>query len=518
MTQPESHTLTIAVDLIPVRPGGANGGHKPAVLAMLTEVTRQMGEGVAWVFLTNSSTHSEIRSLARDQDILICAEEFSSHPFTQLHSSSPSEFKLVPPPPDLIKSLGVDLLYCPFGATYLHAEGTPTLAFIADLLHLDYPLTLTSAQIAERKTYIGHTVKVAAMIQCNSRSGVERVIARYGIPEEKLFHTYLPIQLRLDQQPSDAKDFVYELGLTKPYFFYPANLWKHKNHETLLLAYRLYRERAGAEAWDLILTYHKDENHSVLQELINVLGISRHVYCPGYVAESNLQTLWRNAGALVFPSLHEGFGIPLVEAMHYGVPIVCGTDFSLKEIGGDACLRVDSHKPDSIADGLLKIADDSSLRACLITKGRQRLAFFDLQVETSKLVEVFRTLPKQMDGFPRKPKVLEEPRVITVTTPASDQLWTVEISPNAAFLQNRYSIYLDGDSFGSFSLGQEINATFRFKCRPLGRTLRIVITLDRLLAKPAETIVVDGAIRLILASDQSCEQLILFQSEKGQVL
>ncbi len=517
MTLPESHALTIAVDLIPVRPGGVNGGHKPAIFAILAEASRQMGEEVAWVFLTNSSTHGEIRSLARKQDILICLEEFPNHPFTQPPSTSPSEFKLVPQPPDLIKSLGVDLLYCPFGATYLHAEGTPTLAFIADLLHLDYPLTLTPAQISERKAYIGHTVKVAAMIQCNSRSGVERMMARYGIPEEKLFHTYLPIQLRLDQQLSVAKDFAHEPGLKKPYFFYPANLWAHKNHETLLLAYRLYREHAGSEAWDLVLTFHIDENSGTLRELIDVLGVSGHVHCPGYVTESSLQTLWRDAGALVFPSLHEGFGIPLVEAMHYGVPIVSGRDFSLKEIGGDACLRVDSRKPDSIAEGLLKIASDSSLRASLITKGKQRLAFFDLRIETSKLVEIFRTLPKQLGGFPRKTKVLEEPRILAVTTPASNHLWTVEISPNPEFPQNRYSIYLDGDSFGSFSLCQKTNATFRFKCRPLGRTLRVAVTLDRLLAKPDDTIEMESAIQLISASSQSGEQLILFLSEKRQI-
>jgi glycosyltransferase involved in cell wall biosynthesis len=514
MTQLESPALMIAVDLIPVRPGGANGGHKPAVLAMLAEATRQMGEGVAWVFLTNSSTHGEIRSLARKQDILICVEEFPGHPFAPKHSSSPSEFKLVPRPLDLIKSLEVDLLYCPFGATYLHAEGTPTLAFIADLLHLDYPRTLTPAQIAERKAYIGHTVKVAAMIQCNSRSGVERVISRFGIPEDKLFHTYLPIQLRLDRPSSDGTDFGRELGLKKPYFFYPANLWTHKNHETLLLAYRLYRENAGGEAWDLVLTFHKDESYPAFRELIEVLGISRHVHCPGYVEESSLQALWKNAGALVFPSLHEGFGIPLVEAMHYGVPIVSGTDFSLKEIGGDACLRVDSRKPESIADGLLEIASDSTLRECLISKGRQRLAFFDLRVETSKLVEVFRTLPKQKDGFPRKPKVLEDLRVLTVTTPASDQLWTVEISPNPSFPQNRYAVYLDGDSFGSFSSGQKINKTFHFKCRPLGRTLRIAVTLDSVRGKPNDATVLDGAIQWISASGQFGEQLTLYQCEQ----
>ena len=484
---------------------------------MLAEATRQMGEGVTWVFLTNSSTHGEIRSLAREQDILICVDEFSDHPFTPLSASSPSEFKLVPRPADLIKSLGVDLLYCPFGATFLHAEGTPTLAFIADLLHLDYPHTLTPAQVGERKTYVNHTVKVAAMIQCNSRSGVERMISRYGIPEEKLFHTYLPIQLRLDQPGPDANDFVRELGVKKPYFFYPANLWTHKNHETLLLAYRLYREQAGDGAWDLVLTFHKDESYRALGELIEVLGICRHVHCPGYVAESGLQALWSKAGALVFPSLHEGFGIPLVEAMHYAVPIVCGTDFSLKEIGGDACLRVDSRKPESIADGLLAIASDSSLRESLIAKGKQRLAFFDLRVETSKLVEVFRSLPQQKDGFPRKAKVLEEPRVLTVTTPASEQLWTVEISPNPGFPQNRYTVYLDGDSFGSFSCSQETHDPFRFKCHPLGRTLRIVVTLDRLQGKPDDATAMDGSIQRISASSPSGEQLILFQSQESRI-
>lgn len=513
MKQAPPPVLAIAVDLIPLKPGGANGGHKPAILSMLAEATRQMDEEVVWVFLTNTATHDEVKALARPRDILVCLEQIPGSVFKPEELSIPVETKLIPRPKNLVKTLGVDLLYCPFGATHLHVDGVPTVAFIADLLHLDYPETLTVSEIVERESYISHSVQVASMIQCNSRSGVERIMARYQVQEEKLFHTYLPVHVRLETDNAPHEDFVRGLGIETNYFFYPANLWKHKNHATLLLAYRLYREKAGEGAWDLVLTFHEDGSHAPLRELIHALGISSHVHCPGYVPEAGLRALWLGAGALVFPSLHEGFGIPLVEAMYYGVPIVTGWDFSLKEIAGDACHRVDSRKPESIANGLVRIGSDSALRQELAGKGKERLAFFDLSVETAKLVAVFRALPGQRDGFPRKPKVLEEAYALAVPTPASDELWTVEFSVNPQWEQNRYSIYLDDAAFGSYSCSPGGLPGFCFPCCPLGRTLRIVISPDRT-SECVDAVVCEDAINQVVALGPSGQRLVLFSKQK----
>ena len=475
----EKTVLAVAVDLTPLRPGGANGDLKLAIFSMLGEAARQRGESLVFLFLTNSATHAEVRQFARPHDTLICVLEESGFPRVFQRDGALEEYKLVPPPPNCVQQFGADILYCPFGNSTFHVEGIPTVALIADLLHRDYPLTLTTAQIAERECYITQTLSVASAVQCISRSGVERVTAHYQVPEEKLFYTYLPIQARLEGYPAACCNFIQSAGIKAPFFFYPANLWKHKNHETLLIAYRLYRERVGDAAWDLVLTFHEDARRSAeLRELAEALGISNHLHLPGFVSEADLRGLWQDAGALVFPSLHESFGIPLLEAMHYDVPVIAGTEFSLKEIAGDAALSIEARKPESIAKAMETMGNDPSLRESLRTRGRQRLKFFNLEIETRKLLDVWSALPQCSEGFPRKPGVFERPCALAVSTPASDDLWNMEVRVNSQFPVNLYSVYLDDAPYGSFSCSQGTEPVFRFRCRPQSRTLRVVVSSD----------------------------------------
>jgi len=505
--------LAIAVDMTPLRPGGANGGIKPAIFSMLGSAIKQTQNASFFIYLTNSATHAEVRRFSRPQDILICVLEEPEFPIKLPDSGLRAEFKLTSPPKDFVQDLGVDVLYCPFGACTYHAPGVATVALIADLLHRDYPHTLTKKQIAQREEFVGQTVRVASMIQCISRSGVERMMKHYQVPEEKLFYTYLPVQVRLEDDPLSAQNFVHEQGIDVPYFFYPANLWKHKNHETLLLAYRLYRERAGDASWDLVLTFHEDDRAAKIRELAGVLGIERHLHLPGYVPETGLRALWQRAGALVFPSLHEGFGIPLVEAMHYGVPIITGGDFSLKEIAGDACYRIDARKPESIVEALLKVSQDAALRESLICQGKQRLQFYDLGIETRKLIEVWSALPRRAPGFPRKPRVLEQPCVLAVPAPASDDLWTVEVRVNPQFSQNRYAVYLEECAYGSFSSVLSPEGVFRFECRPQSRTLRVAVSGART-ASGNNTPALKNAIDAIVARNPKGESISLFKNTR----
>jgi len=248
-----------------------------------------------------------------------------------------------------------------------------------------------------------------------------------------------------------------------------------------------------------------------IRQLAEELGISQSLHLPGYVPEAGLRALWQSAGALVFPSLHEGFGIPIVEAMHYGVPIITGWDFSLKEIAGDACYRIDARNPESIAEALFKVSRDSNLREALIRKGKQRLGFYDLGLETRKLVEIWKSLPQRADGFPHKPRVLELSCALAVPTPASDELWDVEVQVNPRFLQNRYSVYLEDCAYGSFSPALEQKEAFHFQCRPQSRTLRVVIDRDRTVAGN-DAPVFENAIHSIVTRNRKGETLSLFKN------
>jgi glycosyltransferase involved in cell wall biosynthesis len=468
-----SRSIVVAVDLLPLIPGGENGGLKPAIFSLLRELAHQAGGSLIFVFLTKSSSHGEVRQIAGPHDILICALEDPLHGAGAIEKAERAEFKLIPPPPELLRAIDVDLLYCPFGMTPFYVPGIPTIALIADVLHRDYPFSLTQQQISEREAYIQETIRVATKIQCISRSGVDRLVAHYNkIEATKLFYTYLPIHLRLGGS-SNGADKETKGPVSRPFFFYPANLWIHKNHEILLLSYARYRERAGGAAWDLLLTFHEEPRAAELRSLARALGISEYVRFAGFVCEHELHNIWQTAGALVFPSLHEGFGIPLVEAMHYGVPIITSAEFALKEVAGDACYLIDPHKPCSLANALLEVSTNAELRAELVRRARERLMLFDLKIAARVLLDQFYSAIRTEEEFPRRPGAAAgQTAILTSPTPASEERWQIEIACCRTGSHQKLSVYLDDFPYGTFHRADREDA-FSFVCRPQGRILGV---------------------------------------------
>jgi len=403
---------------------------------------------------------------------LICVLDDSINSFEKAESKA-SEVKFISPPDDLVKLLGADLLYCPFGATTYHVPGVPTIALIADLLHKDYPFTLTGEQIAEREAYLQKTVRDATLLQSISRSGMERMIEHYKVPANRLFYTYLPVHTRFDRAETKPSATA-GIGQEKPFFFYPANLWLHKNHEGLLLGYSRYRQMAGSQAWDLVLTFHEEPRADYLRSLARILQISEHVHFLGFLSESALRAVWLRAGALVFPSLHEGFGIPLLEAMHSGIPVITSDQFSLREVAGDACYFIDPRKPLSLSQGLLEMSQNEGLRARLVELGRQRLELFDVKAAARVLCEAFQSLVRTETDLPRKPGYSLVPPLVSTPTPASAGRWKIEVTFEVAPASNRqYSIYLGELPFASFRPGACPKQSFSFVCQPEGRTLAL---------------------------------------------
>jgi glycosyltransferase involved in cell wall biosynthesis len=502
-----SSRLIVAVDLLPLRPGGENGGIKPAIFTLLRSVGEKGGDALAFVFLTNSASHAQVRQCARRQDVLVCVLEESEHPVDLAPGIPASEFKVVPPPPDLLAQIEADLLYCPFGDTRFHVSGLPTIALIADLLHKDYPFTLSAAQIAEREAYIQRTLSAATKIQCISRSGVERLIEHYHLSRDYLFYTYLPIHLRHQDATEEGAPRP-ETTAKRPFFFYPANLWLHKNHEILLVSYAQYWHSDANEPWDLVLTFHEEARAEDLRALARTLGIFDHVRFEGFVSESQLHQIWGEAGALVFPSLHEGFGIPLLEAMHYGVPIITSREFSLHEVAGDACYSIDPRKPGAIAKALLEVSSDSALRATLRRRGRERLQLFDLNVAVTSLWNAFRDVTRNVQEFPRKPRYCRQMPLLTITTPASVERWKIQIDFEAHRFSQKFVVYLDDCPFATISPDAVASGLFSFVCRPNGRLLYLRPAPRQETNESASDPI---SVKRIVATDYNGQRILLHQ-------
>jgi glycosyltransferase involved in cell wall biosynthesis len=359
--------IKIAVDLTPMLPAGKNGGVKPAIFEFIKGLQQLKGPNFNFLFLTAESTHAEVQAITTQHDQALCMDAERTSKAQR---------------PDFFRRQRVDLLYAPFGIISYPQCGIPIVAMVVDLLHKDYPFSIDERERKWRESYFQRMIAHSDRFQVISDYTGERLILHYQVPPEKIFRTYLPIQSRL--RPSRSRPSEGDR-----YFFYPANFWPHKNHEILLVAYRIYQRKAGGGAWKLVLTGSDHPRKEALQQLAISLGIQGYTIFKDYVSETELAELFSSASALVFPSLHEGFGIPTLEAMMLGVPVVASDCGSLPEVVGSAALKVNPRKPLRLASAMYRIATSETLRQALRQRGLERVRDFSLEAEVAALGQKF---------------------------------------------------------------------------------------------------------------------------------
>ncbi|MBI3885496.1 MAG: glycosyltransferase family 4 protein [Opitutae bacterium] len=385
---PPANPLRLAVDLSHLQSRGASGGVKPFVLEYLRGLAMLEGDNLVFVFLTCTASHSEVRQLARAQDELVCVRDNGGEGPAALGNWRGGETFLPHPPLNLLVQLRADVFYSPLISAEFACQGVPTLATVVDVLHRDYPATLSPESNRHRESSFQKLVRVSAKFQCISHYTAGQMTRHYKIPADQMFCSHVIIHHRFNPVDSARRREAADV----PYFLYPANCWPHKNHETLLVAYRLYRRQHAGTPWRLVLTGHESDAMHQLLETAGHLGVREHITFHGHLPEKEFAGLWRDAGALVFPSLHEGFGIPLIEAMHFGIPILSSEMGSLPEVGGDAALYADPLSPVAWAGAMLKIATHPELRAALVARGRRRLGEFSLAAELKEFRDEIRSL------------------------------------------------------------------------------------------------------------------------------
>jgi glycosyltransferase involved in cell wall biosynthesis len=378
----------VGVDLTLMIPRGGNGGIKPAILTFLRSLSERFQNGIKFTLLTNSSTYQEVEFLVRAQDRMICVALTHDCPWPAADSAHPNLMVCTNFTPGMLKQLGVDVFYCPFGPTDRSNPDVPTVSLVTDLLHRDYPFSIPEAERIWREGYFKNILADADFIQCISQYTMDRLLKYYSLSESRVFFTHLPIDQRLQA----------ELGSSPGnYFIYPANFWVHKNHEVLLIAYRIYL-RSAREPWGLLLTGNPDSRADQVLRLAEDLGIRGNIQFVGHLDEIAFTKVFVEAGALVFPSLYEGFGIPILEAMRLGKPIICSRAGSIPEVAGDVPIYVDGRRPSELATAMGQLAEDSALRDSLALKGAVRLKHFSITSEVDKLYQVFAKAKRANSG------------------------------------------------------------------------------------------------------------------------
>jgi glycosyltransferase involved in cell wall biosynthesis len=295
------------------------------------------------------------------------------------------------PTPTLFQQHQIDLLFCPFSAPNYAEPGIPTVAIVYDLQHLDYPEFFAEEERQHRDDFLVNLLNVADHIVCISEFSRQSFIHKLNAEPSKLSVIHISVYDRwpgIDDATVQAN--LQTLGLKAGgYTFYPANYWSHKNHRTLLQAYQLYQERCPDQALDLVFTGALKQEEEKLRQIVDEMGLADRVHFLGYLSEEMLEAVWKGCQFLTFPSRYEGFGIPMLEAMAFGKPILASTAGSLPEVGGNAVIYFDPTEPLEIADGLVKLTQDETLRQQLSEGGYERLKHFDPQAMVLQYRQVF---------------------------------------------------------------------------------------------------------------------------------
>lgn len=197
---------------------------------------------------------------------------------------------------------------------------------------------------------------------------------------------------------SDAEVGDFARGLAPQLILYVGRFHVRKNLERLIQAFARVNERFRGDV-QLLLVGRDFWNRKRIVETIAAAGLEQRVLCPGHVSDSALEWLYRRASIFAFPSLHEGFGFPPLEAMARGVPVLASNVSCMPEVLGDAALLVDPHDTEAIAAGLIRLLEDRALRTDLVAKGRDRSKQFTWERTARETLDVYR---EALDGKSRR--------------------------------------------------------------------------------------------------------------------
>ena len=218
-----------------------------------------------------------------------------------------------------------------------------------------------------------HSVDRATRIVVDSLATAQDLAAHYGVSENKMQLVYPGVDesIRRVEDPSEIAAVRQRYGLPEHYLLSMGKPQRRKNIGGMVQAFRAWRTAYQSNSCALVLAGQQGWLYDP-QWTEGVEG----VILPGYVADDDVAALYSGAQALLFPSLHEGFGFPVLEAMRCGTPVITSTTSSLPEVAGDAALLVNAREVGEIAESIARILSDEALRKDLIVRGYQQAARF----------------------------------------------------------------------------------------------------------------------------------------------
>ncbi len=288
-----------------------------------------------------------------------------------------------------LNSLQVDVFFSPDGFLSLSAS-TPTLLLIHDIAHVHYPRQIPFLVRQYYNYFIPKYLHRADQIACVSKFVKSDIVDQYAINPSRIDTVYNSCSHEFRAVSTDVRAQIqWRYAGGKEYFLYVGAVHPRKNLHRLIQAFDRFKTTSNADYQFLIAGRFGWQTTDVRQAYESAHHRA-DIHFLGFVPQEVLPRLMASAFTLVYVSEFEGFGIPLLEAMHCDVPVITSNKSSLPEVAGDAALLVEPTDVSAIASAMKQLADDPKLRAELIEKGRIRKKAFDWNRSANQLYDLLK--------------------------------------------------------------------------------------------------------------------------------
>ncbi|MDQ5858144.1 MAG: glycosyltransferase family 4 protein [Acidobacteriota bacterium] len=263
---------------------------------------------------------------------------------------------------------------------------------IHDIIHLLYPEFLPNrAALIYARVMIRRALARADRIITVSYNSKRDLVDYFGIAPSRVEVIYNGVspRFRPDVPEEDRRRVAEKYGLPRPYLLFLGGEKPHKNAQNVVRAFAEARRRRPDLPHALVLAGPMPGKTAHIDALIAALDVGRSIVRPRRIADEDLPALFAGADVLLYPTLYEGFGLPVVEAMACGTPVLTSSTSALQEIAGGYAYLVDPLDVDAIARGIVLLATDSRVRSDFVLLGRKRARDFSWDKAAERTLEVY---------------------------------------------------------------------------------------------------------------------------------
>jgi len=288
------------------------------------------------------------------------------------------------------KKIDLNIIHSPEGTLFTELKHYKKIITAYDVMPYLFPEKFTKIMYIRFKYIFPKTLKTADKIIAVSHNTKRDLIKYFEIPEDKIRVIYGAVNENYKPLKENEINKIKEKhGLIYPFILYVGGLAPNKNVMTLINAFYKLKKH-GFDNYKLIVAGVKKWKYKNVFETIEKLNLQKDVVFAGYVLGEDLSLLYNAADLFVYPSLYEGFGLPPLEAMACGTPVITSNTSSLPEVVGDAGIMVNPYDANELADKMCKVLTNEDLKKELSKKGLKRAKLFSWEKCARETLEVYK--------------------------------------------------------------------------------------------------------------------------------